>query len=755
MSSFEYLARTNDYLREPFLMASGEKVPFDGRYFSMPAYAAQLDKRLFTNQASHPVTNLFKLYVNRGTNKTISIEPTLAASGYESGTTNYADYILDVRDTLSTAFSLHASDSDYIADDFKRAHLIKRHIPYDLDNSSASGRNDTYVHPESATLAPKNDELCASGFYDIDVDEIQWTPFTRPKKIATLSNGLPYEPCFPMVIKNNGSLPDFSTLDNELFGKLGLGASASGGLIITGDVLRSGTSVKLLTGSGVSFSDEGLHLSDIPWKQYPCGTGLNRYYTTTAPGNIISVLGRQAIYDVPNPPESEAVLMLNVSDAGTSGVVVQNWPSNYESITGATASGLFPVVTTPKAHNGVHVTSKLLYSGSRTPSGMMLGRSTINGKIVFGHHIGGESFTINPFGTAVTRNAGNTSIVYNNRNSVYMYGGFVTVPYAQLVAASYNIGSPTMWAETDQRLSPLTWSRVDNKAVEPTVSVWWGTFPPATYNTYYISDMIHSYEDGGACTSFRYTQFGIGDHLTCPDNPKSGRAARKNVSIPYTYKHFLRLPRASLNDPEVWVPDPLFADGEGVYSFSYLDDRFATNLWQWLGGGISVSSKPNLGLTNANGTVGIQYSNPPSQVNLYNRVAFLGDGEFELRPPQTEVTIYFVFSIFGGLGGLRKQVITYDGQERVPIRRFFGAEDKVITFSSSLPSFQVYQFGSITWDPDEGVNYLYFSTYMGSSSFPTADKYYFAKMNTNFEIFHVNQVSAQDFILGRALLLDI
>jgi hypothetical protein len=746
MSSFEYLARTNDYLREPFLIGSGEKVPFDGRYFSMPAYAAQLDKRLFTAQASHPVTNIFKLYINRDTNRTITVEPTLAASGYESGTTNYADYILDVRDTLSTAFSLHATDSDYTADDFKRSHLAKRHAPYDLDNSSASGRNNNYVHPESATLTPKNDELCASGFYDIDVDEIQWTPFTRPKKLATLSNGLPYEPCFPMVIKGDGSLPGFSTLDDELFGKLGLGASASGGLIITGDVLKSGTSVKLLTGSGVSFSDEGSHLYDVDWKQYPCGTGLNRYYTPTVPGKTISVLGRQAIYDVPNPSESEAVLMLNVSDAGTSGTLVQNWPGNYSSIDGINASG--------QAHNGIHVTSKLLYSGSRTPSGMMVGRSTINGKIVFGHHVGGESFTISPFGTPFTKNAGSTSIMYNNRNSVYMFAGAINVPYADLFAANYNIGSPTMWAETNQQLSPLSWSRVDNKGLKPTVAVWWSTYPPNTYNTLTLTDIIHNYSEGGACTLFRYTQFGIWDHLTCPDNPRSGKADNVTVSIPYTYENFLRAPRTSVNEPEVWVPDPIFPNGEGVYTFSYFSDFFGTNLSIWQGGG-NAGGKPNYGLVNANGEVGIQYNNPPVRVNLYNRVAFLGDGEFQLQPPQTVVTVYYVYSVFGGQGGLRKQVITYEGQERIPVRRFFGAEEKVITFSSSLPSFQVLAFGAITWDPDEGVNYLYFSTYRGSSSSPITDKYYFAKMNTDFEIFYVNEVSGQDAIFGRALLLDI
>jgi hypothetical protein len=747
MSSFEYLARTNDYLREPFLMASGEKVPFDGRYFSMPAYAAQLDKRLFTAQASHPVTNLFKLYVNRTSNRTISIEPTLTASGYEGGTPHYADYILDARDTLSTVFSLHAADSDHTANDFKRAHLTIRHAPYNLDSSSASGRNNDYIHQESATLTPSGSELCARGFYDVDVDEVQWTPFTRPKSIAKLSNGLPYEPCFPMVIKNDGSLPSFSALDDELFGKLGLGASASGGLIITGDVLKSGTSIKLIEGSGASFSSEGQHLSNVPWKQYPCGTGLNRYYTTTTPGATVSVLGRQSIYDVPNPPESEAVLMLNVSDIGTSGIVVQNWPGNYSSTDGVNASG--------QAHDGIHVTNKLLYSGSTTPSGMMLGRSIINGKIVFGHHIGGESFTINPYGTSVTRNASNASPRYNNRNSVYMFAGAITPPYNAIVAAGYRISAPTMWAEADEKLSPLTWSQVDNIALQPTTIIWSPTFPPGTYNTYTLSDIIHNYQDGGACTYFRYTPFGISDYLTCPDNPKSGRAQWQDVAIPYTYKSFLRLPRASLNDPEVWVPDPLFPDGEGVYRFSYIDDRFITNLWWWLGGGISVGGKPNLGLTNSNGTAGIQYSNPSSQVNLYNRVAFLGEPEYELRPPQTEITIFYTYSIFGGLGGLRKQVLTYTGQERVPVRRFFGAEDKLITFSPSLPSFQVYQFGSITWDPDEGVNYLYFNTYRGSAFSPIADKYYFAKMDTDFEIFHVNVVSAQDFILGRALLLDI
>jgi len=58
-------------------------------------------------------------------------------------------------------------------------------------------------------------------------------------------------------------------------------------------------------------------------------------------------------------------------------------------------------------------------------------------------------------------------------------------------------------------------------------------------------------------------------------------------------------------------------------------------------------------------------------------------------------------------------------------------------------------YGPAVWDPVTSLHYLYFTTRFAGPS-------YFAKMNSSFQIVHINQVAATDVILsGRAAVLNI
>ncbi len=114
-----------------------------------------------------------------------------------------------------------------------------------------------------------------------------------------------------------------------------------------------------------------------PWAQFPAGQELNAYYETQNSG-CINASGRQAVYEVPGSLALDKVYLLDVSNVGQSGLLIQNWPANYNSISGIDPNNI--------AHVGVHTESRLIVGlnelSANNPSP---GRSLINGKKVFGH----------------------------------------------------------------------------------------------------------------------------------------------------------------------------------------------------------------------------------------------------------------------------------------------------------------------------------------------------------------------------------
>jgi hypothetical protein len=709
----EYLSRPYPYSRSPFLVASGEKVAFEGRFFSIPAFAALLDLRLFTTSASHPVATTFKLYINKNSNATVTIEPSLSASGYERGTPHYANVITDIRSTLALAFAKHAADSDHSAQNFLVNHLQRQHIPYNLPASSRPDVIDgDYVHKSPVGVTPTGNELGAKYWQDIDLDEIQYQPFTRPTKLSTLLN-IPVQPLFPAVIKN-GSLPSTSTLDDTNFNLLGIGAIASGGMLVTGDVLVNGTTIKAMTGSGASFTTEGT-LQQILTSLFPADGQLNRYYVTAQSG-LITCSGRQSLY---NPPtaSSDQVCLVSVSEAGTSGYLVQHWPGNYYATSGIDRNG--------KAHSGLHFVDRLIYSLNEVSSNQFAaGRSPINGKKIFGH-----------FGATDTSSLGRQvggRLKYANNNAVYVYGG-VTRPRVTNTTSNFE------WATLDQKLSPASWAISSTTALGPSA----GIFGASDSVTWDVAD-INAATSAGIITYKRYAQFGSMDRVVYPDADKAGDGALTSATITYETHIFREGTDGAGNFQWIELPppqSPVFQTQTlNYYANTYECGNLLNNFY---------GRRPNFGFVNINGQLYIQWSDRISSVNVLptcNKFSPVGSTTQVLSPPTNR-------SVVGVSAGGSHITLHVTTNNQIPVPGTIDlspANVNTITFAAGIPmtSAAIDQFGPAVWDPNASVNYLYFRTLTG--------RFFFAKMNTSFVITQINEVDATDTILsGRSAVLSI
>ena len=731
-SGFEFIHRPYPYPRAPFQLIGDERVAYEARYFSIPAFALLADKRLFTDEGSHPVTSPIVLYINKDAGLSSGIEPTLAASGYEVATPHYADYILDMRDLLDDVVALHAADSQYSADEFFSSHMQRNRAVYDLPNSSASGvTNLEYVHPAPANTVPvapsstvivttsgNTIELGALQFQDIDMDEVQWQPFTRPKTERLVSN-IPVEPVFPAALPG-GSLPSFSSLDEEKFGELGYGAATSGGLVITGDRLVEGTSVKLLTGSGQTGASEGAFIEGVPWKLFPAGEQLNLYYETQQSG-CINASGRQAVYNVPGSLTSDAVHLLDVSDAGSSGLLVQNFPANYHS-----TSGLDPNNNT---HPGVHVVDKLIYGlNELSPGNIAAGRSPINGKKVFGHFVGSDT---NEEGESVQG-----KFAYADGDTVYAYAGVVTP-----IAGGGT--SKTSWATISSQLSPVGWGNTFTSALQPRVGIFGGA--PST--TWEVGDI----NTGDKTVWFKvYNQWGTMDRMVTPGGPRADGGDATQGTINYethTYREGV-----DENGNFAWIElDPPESPTFTSQTVNYFNNTFQ------IGNIMSFFFNRNFGhgFVNVNGEVRIQWSqrnaNGTPVLPVNNQFAALStlNGSFKDTPPTAHSTSTYVVGFFPSWK-IRLQVTT-NNQIQIPDSLpLTPAGSAIITMASGLllDIGDVNTFGPVAWDSAAGLNYLYLTDNFGNA--------YFAKMNTSYEIIHLNRVEVTDSILaGKAAVLSI
>jgi len=727
-SGFEFLHRPYPYSREPFRLGLQDLVAYEGRYFSIPAFGLLLDKRLFTTASSHPVNTPIKLYINRDAGLSQSIEPTLNASGYEAATPHYADYILDMRTLLEEVTALHAGDSQYSADEFFIAHMQRNRAIYDIPNTSASGTSDLeYVHPAPVNTVPvapsslvtsgDTVELGAQQFQDIDLDEVMWQPFTRPKEPRVGPSDIPLEPVFPAVLVD-GNLPTFSDLDKENFGKLGFDAATSGGMIITGDRLVAGTSIKLLTGSGQFAAPQGTFRENVEWAQFPAGEELNRYYETQNSG-CINASGRQAIYNVPGPLTDDTVYLLDVSDDGGSGLVIQNYPANYSATSGINKNGI--------AHPGVHNTSRLLYGlGEFNANNLAVGRSLINGKKVFGHFVGSET---SPQGGNVS-----STLKYVNGNTIYAFGGVSS-------SNTSNGLSIVDWATLDNTLSPANWSQEFVTSYQP--NLYGGT-------TWTIGD-INAAGDGVVWFK-AYNEWGALDRMVCPGQDRSGGGDKRTETIDFE-RHVYREGTNPANGEFQWIEldppeSPLFYS-QNIEFFS--DTYDIGNIMSFF-----FNRKPGHGFVHINGSTYIQWSDVGAlQIPILpknDKFAPISTvaRTSTLTPSTSHSSTTYIVGFYPSWK-IRLSVTT-NNQFTIPnSMAITPAGSATISFAPDVPMTPstVDTYGPAVWDPVTSLHYLYFTTRFAGPS-------YFAKMNSSFQIVHINQVAATDVILsGRAAVLNI
>jgi hypothetical protein len=753
IGEFEFITRPYPYPRQPFQLTTGELVAYESRFFSMPAYGLLADKRLFTGEEAHPVSNPLKLYINKDASIAPTVEPTLGGAEYVSGTPHYVDYITDLRSLMLDVFNLHAADSDWSSLDFLQAHLSQARSSY-AGTSADDVSDSAFVHPEPANVVPSGatppgssgsipppgdgHELGAQQLMDVDIDEVQYQPMVRPTKLTfSTPASIPTGPIFPAALPG-GAAPSLSELDKDNYSQLGLGAYASGGILLTGDVLVGGlqipdfqTSVKFMTGSGQSsaINTEGSFAQVVPWALFPAQQELCSYYTPDIAINTINASGRQALYDIPTGSFSNnTVLLLNVSKEGVSGQLVSNYPTNYHATSGIDGNG--------HAHGGVHIVDKLIYNlssavGDSDTGGdsTIVGFSPVNGKRVFAHwvgsQVGSEGETWNGSGPK-----------YQNEDTVYGAGNIV-LPFDGTEFSTVN------WANTNNLFSPVNWAQLRTSALGPRR----GFFGAPDGVTYGVADIQHG-TTRGVITRKVYAGWGFVDQIVAPDLDQAQGGQRVTATINYvthSYKEG-RTPDGEF----IWVEldnSPSTHSSDIVY---YNNTYFVNNIFSFF-----FLKKPTNGLVHVNGEIYVQWS-PRSPVGVdtlprKNFFAPIGIGTEVLVPSTTRSDVIVSIGFFPDWA--RRRYVTTNNQiSRPGDLRLTPSDSFVITFHPDLDFDDTFvnEFGPPVWDPDEGVNYLYFLWSDGSTS-----KMFFAHMDTDFRIFRINETSGDGFLTGRPALLSI
>ncbi|MHA2065179.1 MAG: hypothetical protein ACXABY_12455, partial [Candidatus Thorarchaeota archaeon] len=625
---FEFLTRPYPYKREPFQLTSGELVTYEGIYYSIPASGLLLDKRLFTNVEDHPIDSTIKLYINRDTGLASTIEPDDDGEIYQIATPHYADYILDMRALVADVASAHSADSDHPTQQFFEDHLKRARATYDLSAYNIS--DGAYVHPEpqntvpsgatppgaSGSVPPPGDgfELGAQQVMDIDMDEVQWQVITRPKKRLDATPGvIPVEPIFPAALPG-GSLPTFSSLDETNLIQLALGGATSGGILVTGDGLIAGTSIKLSTASGISPDGSGVFSEAVPWRLFPCERELCNYYSPhEAPDNVISALGRQAIYLAPGGVSRGVYMLAASASTEASGLVVQHYPSNYQATSGIDANG--------HAHNGVHVVDKLIYN-LNSPAGTAIGYSPINGKKVFVHWIGSEAGSQGEtFGGAGPK--------YQNGDNVFVAGNITEAADETFTFSTQN------WATTNNLFSPVSWAELSTSALAPTR----GLFGSSNSTTYSVAD-IQAGSTRGVVTRKAYVPWGFIDQLVAPDLDRAQGGQRKDEVINYHTIEYHEGINSETGDFE-WVK---VGETDTTTQLVFYENTFVVdNVFSFF-----FLKRPNNGMVHANGDIYVQWSDKAGIADILPRKNFfaqIGQPSTKLSPVtnRTDVTVSIGF----------------------------------------------------------------------------------------------------------------
>lgn len=745
----EFFDRPYSYRREPFKLGVNDLVPYYGDIFSVPASGALLEKRLFTQSQNHPVNTTVRVYINKDANDSFLVEPDQTATHYESGTPHYSEVITDIRDILDESFALMANDSDWSDCDFKAAHLNRVRSGYNLDNTRASGLPGQclYVHKAPDNTVPTEDELgYLGGFQDIDIDEIQYQPVARPKDGtflgSTLNKRILIEPIFPAILDTTGSSPSLSNADDSYYINQGLGVSSSGGnVLITGDNLIDDSVYRLYSGSGNTHSALGTFQSQVDDAEYPGSSQLSQYYTPSDSSGIVVARGRRGIYGIAVGNIAKGVYILNVGPVNTSGSNINHWPSNYQNTSGVisgpmTASGVDQ--TQSVTHDGVHVTDKLIYAFSEigNPGQPIRARSPINGRTIFAH-----------IGPTETNSLGNAfGGFYNIGDTIYELGR-VSRPFTGGSSSEVEVGS------VNKELSPASFTKAITTQLRGLAAIN-SLYVRRAASTQFIRRDIIAPDDTPIISLKTYGLDGNVDQLVIGDDPLFGGGQLQSF-VTITTTRIYAVPGVGSQFDPVLI-DTIVTSRVGEF---FENTFFLNNIFSFF-----FFRRANNGFQNVNGQPFFQFT-----TNVQNNIAQnpINDGfaeipttgNFVLTPEDPIKTGTYTVGFFPVWA--TRRFVSVSTQTLIPgTVTVSPANSKTIDFTSQLQNFitrdNVSRFGPPIWDANEGINYIYFQTVGGFAGSPVQGFTYFAKMNTDFEIFEIVRVNSEDAILnGKAGLISV
>lgn len=348
---------------------------------------------------------------------------------------------------------------------------------------------------------------------------------------------------------------------------------------------------------------------------------------------------------------------------------------------------------------------------------------------MFAHFIGGET-------GSEGETWGFAGPKYQNRDALFAAGSIV-------VAFDGTIFSTINWASANNLFAPITWASVRTSALGPRRSIF------GTSVTFSIAD-IQVGTNRGVLTLKTYAGWGFIDQIVTPDKDKALGGQRSDGVITYITSSYSEGKNA---DGEfAWVEDEDSPSTSSVARPFYRDTYFINNIWSFF-----FARQNNNGLVHANGEVYIQWSAlsriaGTEDLPRKNLFAPFGDTHSVLTPPTTRSETIYTIGFFPSWA--RKRAVITNNQILIPSTIDLSpANSLTITFDPLLEFDDTFvnEFGTPVWDPDEGVNYIYFL--WRDPSIPTA-RVFFAHMDTDFVIFRINQVSDGIFF-GRPVLLSI
>ena len=682
---------------------SGEPIGFSGVLFSEAAFTLLADHRLFST--SGVVGTPFRLYINKGANISILIEPTASGHEYTSGCINYISYITDMRNELHAVCNAHSLDSCHGANVFRQDHLFRQHVKYPTRNNKGE-----YYRRESPGLnsIPSGEQLGASGLTDVDLAECQWQPFPRPSNsgyvLISTFNKWPIRPFFPAVIKPDGTIPDANDIDKASFDLYGINTYASGNLLlVTGDTLNINTRIKVLTASGsetpTTFSNAVTIFSGT---EFPSNRGRE-------------LTGRLTAYTPPTVPITGVYLTAIDTFPVSSSGRVSHFPHNWESVNGTRVSN------GSGQHDGLYIADRLMFN-LQVAGQASIGRSLQNGRRVWGHTVGTEANSRGASFGAISFKDGTGGI--SASTSIF---GSTTIVLADPPGPDNAITVTRknhIWASADKLMSPVDFSSSTTDILG---------FPGA-----YFEDMTYGTINGdrggvGVLGALAVNE-GRGLFITQVGASQNGTLRDVNYTV---YKFFIDgrggiTSLGSENKTQQVLDLAVHFDGFNVNSMILTGYKQICNV-----NGVCQYQFGSLGGASQRGR---SFKVPSLDVLLYP------------RPP-------LVRDVFWGgswrAGSTYLDRIVYTNQVPLSADVAFTTYNISISPSAGLPFSltDVYEYGTPAWDQQTQLNYMYVQILPSS---PVNPKYWFCKMDTNYAIIEGNPVDDGDYIgQGRNYIIDI